>query len=42
MPTDRRRDLLGGLFSFGIEALIVIVLGLLAASLAWVAIALVG
>ena len=42
MPTDRRRDLLGGLISFGIEALIVIVLGLLAAVLAWVAIALVG
>jgi hypothetical protein len=42
VPTDRRRDLLGGLISFGIEALIVIFLGLLAALLAWAAIALVG
>lgn len=42
MPTDRRRDILGGLISFSIEALIVIFLGLLAALLAWAAIALVG
>ena len=42
MPIDRRRDILGGLISFGIEALIVIVLGLLAAVLAWTAMALVG
>jgi hypothetical protein len=32
----------GGLISFGIEALIVILLGLLAALLAWAAIVLVG
>ena len=42
VPTDKRRDLVGGLISFGIEALIVIFLGLLAALLAWAAIALVG
>ncbi len=39
---NKGRDLLGGLISFGIEMLILIVVGVLAAVLAWSAITLVG
>jgi hypothetical protein len=37
-----KRDLVGGLISFGLEALVLVILGLAAGLLAWVAVALVG
>jgi len=37
-----KRDLVGGLISFGLEALALIILGLLAGLFAWVAVVLVG
>lgn len=42
MAADRKSDIIGGLMSFAIEAVFIIILGLIAALFAVVAVALVG
>jgi hypothetical protein len=42
MAEDRKRDIVGGLMSFAVEAIFVVILALIAAVLAVVAVVLVG